>query len=144
MTGDESNGECIQEEWDTNSDFETIIDAEEAVFGAVSDHTFTFGALASRGCRFTVYHFLLTSESDASIEELVSGVRTIVDEKSRQPARVDEETLRAHLLERSIPHLERLGVVEYDPRSSTVRYYRQPFIEEYAEHAAYQELSIDE
>ncbi len=115
------------------------IGEEEAVFGGVSDHTALFGALALRSCRFVLYQFLGASESSASVDELVDGVRALAvqaDERSL----VGDERLETLLRERSIPRLRRLGVVEYDPRSDVVRYHRRPFVEEYVEHAAFQEL----
>jgi hypothetical protein len=109
------------------------------VSGEVSDHTALFGALALRSCRFVLYHFLVAPEPSASVEELVDGVRTVANRaEDRSPVRDDR--LEALLREQSIPRLRRLGVVEYDQRSDVVRYRRRPFVEEYVEHAAFQEL----
>lgn len=143
MNRDSFGEDWVRGEQETVSDLQTLIEAEEVLIDGVSDHTLAFAALASPTCRYTIYHFLLTSETSASVREVARGIRTLVDEQSQQQVVADDETLRSLLVERTIPQLERVGAVEYDSRSNTVRYYRQPFIEEYAEHAAYQELSVD-
>ncbi|WP_331232640.1 DUF7344 domain-containing protein [Natronorarus salvus] len=144
MNTDSSDEKWMQGDRETISHVDTIVEAEDAVFGGVSDHTLAFGALASRSCRYTIYYFLSTSESSASLSKLVTGIQTLAGQQSERQVRADDETLETLLLEKIIPQLERLGVIEYDARSETVRYYRRPFIEEYAEHAAFQELSTHE
>lgn len=126
-----------------SSNIESVVPAETAVFGRTTAHTTVFKVLSLRSCRYIIYYFVATSESSVSIEDLVTGIQTLVGYESKQPSLVNGDALKTLLLERAIPRLEQLDAVEYDSRSESVRYHQQPFIEEYAEHAAYQELSSD-
>ena len=121
-----------------------VVPCDTDVFGGTAAHTLLFKTLASRSCRYVIYHFLVTAESTScSVEQLVTGIQTLAGHQSEQSSMIDGTKLKALLVEEAIPRLERLDVVDYDARSATVRYYRQPFVEEYAEHAAHQELSSD-
>ncbi|KYH23751.1 hypothetical protein HAPAU_38300 [Halalkalicoccus paucihalophilus] len=116
---------------------------EQDVFGGTTAHTAVFKTLSFQSCRYLIYYFLVASDSSVPIEDVVTGIQTLAAHESKQPSVVDDECLKSLLIERAIPQLEQLDVVEYDSRNGSVRYHRRPFIEEYAEHAAYQELSSD-
>lgn len=121
-----------------------VVPCDTDIFGGTAAHTLLFKTLASRSCRYIIYHFLVTADSNScSVEELVTGIQTLARHQSKQSSVINSTKLKAFLLEEAIPHLERLDVIDYDVRSAEVRYYHQPFVEEYAEHAAYQELSSD-
>jgi hypothetical protein len=127
-----------------SSTIDIVVPCDSDVFGGTAAHTLLFKTLASRSCRYVIYHFLVTAESNScSVEQLVTGIQTLAGHQSKQPSVIDSTKLKTLLIEEAIPRLERLDVVDYDARSAVVRYYYQPFIEEYAEHAAYQELSSD-
>jgi hypothetical protein len=126
-----------------SSNIESVVSAETDVFGGTTAHTAVFKVLSLQSCRYLIYYFLAASDSSVPIEDVVTGIQTLAAHESTQPSLVDDNSLKSLLIERAIPQLEQLDVVEYDSRSRSVRYYQQPFIEEYAEHAAYQELSSD-
>ncbi|AEH35352.1 hypothetical protein Halxa_0713 [Halopiger xanaduensis SH-6] len=48
--------------------------------------------------------------------------------------------IRTELQHVHLPKLEDAGVLEHDPRSETVRYWTQPSLEEWLEHAYHKEL----
>lgn len=126
-----------------SNNIESAVPAETDVFGGTTAHTAVFGVLSSQSCRYIMYYFLAASDATVPIEDLVTGIQTLAAHESEKSSLVDDESLKSLLIERAIPQLEQLDVVEYDPRSGSVRYQQRPFIEEYAEHAAYQELSSD-
>jgi hypothetical protein len=126
-----------------SSNIDAVVPCETDVFGGTTAHTSLFQTLASRSCRYVIYYFLATSDSTSSIEDVVAGIQTLASQESKQSAVVENNQLKSLLTEKAFPRLERLDVIEYDSRSESVRYHQQPFVEEYAEHAAYQELSAD-
>ncbi|KYH24172.1 hypothetical protein HAPAU_38150 [Halalkalicoccus paucihalophilus] len=126
-----------------SSNIDAVVPCDTDVFGGTTAHTAVFKTLASRSCRYVIYYFLATSDSSSSIEDVVAGIQTLASQESKQSAVVENNQLKSLLMEESLPQLEGLDVIEYDSRSGCVRYHQQPFIEEYAEHAAYQELSAD-
>lgn len=126
-----------------SSNIDAVVPCDTDVFGGTAAHTSLFTTLASRSCRYVIYYFLAASDSTSSVEQLVTGIQTLASHESKQSAVVESTQLKSLLMEESLPRLERLDVIEYDSRSALVRYHQQPFVEEYAEHAAYQELSAD-
>jgi hypothetical protein len=126
-----------------SSKIDAVVPREADVFGGTTAHTPVFKTLASRSCRYVIYYFLAASDTTVSVADLVTGVQTLAGSQSKHSAMTDGRQLESLLSEETLPQLERLGVVDYDARSATVRYYQQPFVEEYAEHAAHQELSSD-
>lgn len=126
-----------------SSQIDAVVPPETDVFGGTTAHTPLFKTLASRSCRYVIYYFLAASDDAVSVPELVTGIQTLAGQQSERSAVIDSRPLKSLLIEDTIPRLERLDVVDYDARSATVRYHHQPFVEEYAEHAAYQELSAD-
>lgn len=124
-----------------NDRVDTISPTDGAVFGTMAYHSRLFRLLSSQSCRYTLYYFLASQHPSATLEDLTEGIRCIAGHASRRPALLDDDRLGSLLVAKALPDLERMGAIEYDPRSRTVRYCSQPTIEEFAEHAAYQELS---
>lgn len=102
-----------------------------------NSHIFT--VLSSRYCRYVLYYFMISSESATSLETLVKEVQDLVA-RTDHPAVGTERELRSLLVNQVLPQLALIGAVEYDPRTETVRHHRQPTLDEYAQHSAYQEL----
>ncbi|MFB6143039.1 MAG: hypothetical protein ABEJ30_06820 [Halorientalis sp.] len=70
-----------------------------------------------------------TDRSVVTVDELAAALA--VD--------ADRERLAVDLHHRHLPKLAAAGVVDYDPRSTTARYWGQPTVEKWAEHAAHVE-----
>lgn len=105
-----------------------------------NSHVFTI--LSSRYCRYVLYYFMISSESATSLKTLVKEVQDLVA-RTDHPAVGTERELRSRLVNQVLPQLALIGAVEYDPRTETVRHHRQPTLDEYAQHSAYQELPSD-
>lgn len=78
-------------------------------------------ALTDRHCRATVIYFRDTSEEVLTLDELADG---LVDQFSEDS---DEVAIQLHHM--TLPRLEDVGLLEYDPRSHTVRYRGHPELE---------------
>ena len=92
-----------------------------------------FGALADWRRREVCRFFVETDVETASVDDLallVAGCRP-GDAEGPSPAHGD---LVAALEERHLPRLDAVGVIDYDPRSGTVRYRGQPTLEKWLEH----------
>ena len=92
-----------------------------------------FGALADWRRREVSRFFIETDAETASVDDLallVAGCRP-GDAEGPPPAHGD---LVAALEERHLPRLDAVGVIDYDPRSGTVRYRGQPTLEKWLEH----------
>jgi len=74
-------------------------------------------------------------EETTAKTETVSG-HDPVDGSADQRASVRMELQHIHL-----PKLEDAGILEQDPRSETVRYWGQPSVEEWLEHAQHKETA---
>ena len=120
---------------------DTVQPTEAEVFGGVPYHSKLFRVLSSQSCRYTIYYFLASEEPSSAIGDLLSGVQCILGYGSRRTCLVDDDRLASLLATTTLPALSEIDVVEFDPRTQTVRYCVQPTVEEFAEHAAYQELS---
>jgi hypothetical protein len=100
-----------------------------------------FTVLSERHCRYVLYYFVQSEVDLASTDELEEAVRMIDAQTSQENKNTTGGyDLTETLVEESLPYLERTGAVEYDSRSESVRYCGEPRLEEYAAHAAYQEL----
>lgn len=98
-----------------------------------------FDVLANQRRRFVLYHLHDSTDGIATIDEIAAYVASL-EESDAEPAehRLHVVTSLQHM---HLPKLEDAGVVEYDQRSETVRYWRQPSLEEWLEHAFHKELS---
>lgn len=99
-----------------------------------------FRILSSRYCRYVLYSFLKSSTNTLTIDELTESIRTVVTQTNHP---TENEDLKSILLEEALPQLATVGAIDYDPRTQVVRYQRQPTLEEYAHHSAYQELPTE-
>ncbi|RKD94979.1 hypothetical protein ATJ93_1826 [Halopiger aswanensis] len=72
------------------------------------------------------------SSSNSTGESDAASVSTATGDRRQQ---IQTELQHIHL-----PKLEDAGVLEHDPRSETVRYWTQPSLEEWLEHAYHKEL----
>ncbi|WP_202614413.1 DUF7344 domain-containing protein [Halostella litorea] len=98
-----------------------------------------FDLLSDRRRRYALYHLV---EAGPTTVEYTSLAERVADwEADGDEASADRvETVAADLYHSHLPKLDAENVVDFDPRSGVVRYRGQPTVEEYAEHAAHQEL----
>lgn len=98
-----------------------------------------FDLLSNRRRRYAIYH--LVDESPGTVEYTALAEQVAVWEVADEdPSESRIETVAADLYHSHLPKLDAENVVDFDPRSGVVRFWGQPTIEEYAEHAAYREL----
>ena len=118
-----------------------------------------FDILSNRRRRYALYHLHEQPDGVATIEELTDAIITTqYEESNSSTARVtggnvdtDGEAeseleqrrlqIRTELQHTHLPKLEDAGVLEHDQRSETVRYWNQPSLEEWLEHAKHKERS---
>ncbi|WP_331233305.1 DUF7344 domain-containing protein [Natronorarus salvus] len=102
-------------------------------------HGTVFRVLSNQHARYVLYHFIRNDDPVEDADALCASVRSIEArcEPDADPSGAGD---RRRLVEEWLPPLVEVGAIEYDGRSGTVRYWRQPTLEEYAAHAAYQEL----
>ena len=85
-----------------------------------------FELLADRRRRHILY--CLTDQPDG-VAEFTDLVDAVVGHEPETDAG-DRETIRTGLYHVHLPKLAEAGVIDYDTRSETVRYSRQPLLEE--------------
>ena len=102
-----------------------------------------FEVLSNRRRRHALYYLYDQPDGVATIEELTAAVVAGVEESSTGREDVTErlDRIRTELHHVHLPKLEDVGVVERDQRSETVRYWTQPSLEEWLEHAKHKERS---
>jgi serine/threonine protein kinase HipA of HipAB toxin-antitoxin module len=84
--------------------------------------------LLSNDCRRRVCLFLRRAGVEvATLEDLLEALAPNADDEER-------ERLAINLHHRHLPKLDDAGIVDYDPRSNTARYWGQPTVEKWAEH----------
>ncbi|MFC4988441.1 DUF7344 domain-containing protein [Saliphagus infecundisoli] len=96
-----------------------------------------FDLLADRQRRYALYYLSEARDGVATVDDLVEHVSRLED----GPGEPGRASVRAALEHVHLPKLADAGVIEHDARSGTVRYWRQPSIEEWLEHARYKERS---
>jgi hypothetical protein len=85
-------------------------------------------ALLSNDCRRRVCLFLRRAGIEvATLDDLVDALASDASDEER-------ERLAINLHHRHLPKLDEAGIVDYDPRSNTARYWGQPTVEKWAEH----------
>lgn len=82
-----------------------------------------FRLLADETRRYALLFLAATPDGVASLSELADGVAV------RSPAVEDREGARIRLHHVALPQLADAGMIDYDPRSETVRYYGGPALE---------------
>lgn len=97
-----------------------------------------FEALSHRYRRYTLYALYRAENGVLTIDQLVTRITQLLHtwkgSKTNQQGQIESELREHHL-----PKLMIDGIVEFDERSETVRYWRQPSLEEWLEHAEYKE-----
>lgn len=120
-----------------------------------------FDLLSNRRRRYALYYLHEQPDGVASTEEIAdavvarqstpsnteeeaTNVSTDVDTDSEESEPDPEQRrlrVRTELQHIHLPKLEDAGVIEHDQRSETVRYWTQPSLEEWLEHAHHKERS---
>ncbi len=96
-----------------------------------------FDVLANQRRRLVLYHLHESGDGIATLEEITDYVCSYEEsERSASEHRLHVATSLQHA---HLPKLEEAGIVEYDQRSETVRYWHQPSLEEWLEHAFHKE-----
>ncbi|WP_232702812.1 DUF7344 domain-containing protein [Halobacterium wangiae] len=78
-------------------------------------------ALASDQRRLVLAYFERTGEATASLDDLTAFLAT-------QQADTEREHVRKNLHHRDLPKLADQGLIDYDARSATVRYWGAPTV----------------
>ncbi len=113
-----------------------------------------FDLLSNGRRRYALYYLNQRSDGVATVAALAKNVvafeRVAAEDadrdSTRSPSDRDGEsagrgTVRLELRHVHLPKLEGAGVLEYDRRSETVRYWGQPSLEEWLEHAHHKEMA---
>ncbi|SDR07107.1 DUF7344 domain-containing protein [Natronobacterium texcoconense] len=117
-----------------------------------------FDLLSDRRRRYALYYLNEREDGVATIDELTNHIATLerrVESGSETGSECSEtssnpdvdgtpaerkQRIRTELQHVHLPKLEEVGVLEHDQRSETARYWNQPSIEEWLEHAQHKEL----
>ena len=116
-----------------------------------------FDLLSNSRRRYALYYLNEQTDGVATIESLTENViaieRMTDDEETTSNAQPvsehdhDDESaerqasIRMELQHVHLPKLEDAGILEHDERSETVRYWSQPSVEEWLEHAHHKETA---
>ncbi|TYL39378.1 hypothetical protein CV102_08915 [Natronococcus pandeyae] len=104
-----------------------------------------FDLLSNRRRRYALYYLYEQPDGVATIDELTDQIVTVehrtADSETEGESDVHRETIQTELQHVHLPKLADAGIVEHDQRSDTVRYWCQPSLEEWLEHAHHKELS---
>ena len=116
-----------------------------------------FDLLSNRRRRYALYHLHDQPDGVATLDELTDAVVTReyvesnpsqstvttdcadADADTDSPLETRRRQIRTELQHTHLPKLEDAGVLEHDQRSETVRYWNQPSLEEWLEHAEHKE-----
>jgi hypothetical protein len=114
-----------QPEQSVESSGENPLGTNRAVVTPSIDDVFE---LLSNDCRRRICLFLCRAGVEvATLEDLVEALAPEATEAER-------DRLAINLHHRHLPKLDEAGIVDYDPRSNTARYWGQPTVEKWAEH----------
>ncbi|MFC7046302.1 hypothetical protein ACFQH6_13585 [Halobacteriaceae archaeon GCM10025711] len=97
-----------------------------------------FDVLSDRRRRFVLHYLMDEPDEPVTTDELVDKVLEWEADDDRGDDYRQRVTVNLHHVH--LPKLADANVVDYDPRSETVRYWGQPVVEEYAEHVAQADL----
>lgn len=98
-----------------------------------------FDLLSDQRRRYVLYHLVNAGDDVVDYEDLAEQVA--VWEAEGDPSEDHVDRVAANLYHIHLPKLTDANVIDFDQRSGDVRFWGQPTVEEYAEHAAMQELS---
>lgn len=91
-----------------------------------------FEILSDRWCRFVLYAVTTADDDVTTVDQLLEEVQALVDGDGHTPSK----TLFKH---QTLPKLSDVGIIEYDPRSETVRCWEVSSMREWLDHARYVE-----
>ncbi|ELY48218.1 DUF7344 domain-containing protein [Natronorubrum sulfidifaciens] len=104
-----------------------------------------FDLLSNRRRRYALYYLYDQPDGVATLEEIADAVTTDLKRFSESDGETNPEQQRGRvqmeLQHTHLPRLEDAGILEHDHRSETVRYWTQPSLEEWLEHAHHKEQS---
>ncbi|SDJ59724.1 DUF7344 domain-containing protein [Natronorubrum texcoconense] len=118
-----------------------------------------FDLLSNRRRRYALYYMHDQPDGVATLGELVTAIVALQQADSSEEAAIPDETdtgdetdseanydqrqlrIRTELKHTHLPKLEDAGILDHDRRSETVRYWNQPSLEEWLEHAKHKERS---
>ncbi|WP_265112005.1 DUF7344 domain-containing protein [Halosolutus halophilus] len=100
-----------------------------------------FDMLSNRRRRQVLYDLNDRPDGVATIDELADTVAAREHGSGGTDLDADEHRtqIRTELQHVHLPKLEDAGIIEHDRRSETVRYWTQPSLEEWLEHAQHKE-----
>ena len=96
-----------------------------------------FDVLANRRRRYVLYYLREVDDGVATVQDVAEYVLGTEDELDVSDTLRSIDTALHHV---HLPKLEAAGIVEYDSRSETIRYWGQPSLDEWLEHAHHKEL----
>jgi len=99
-----------------------------------------FDALADWRRREVCQYFIETDAESATVDQLAMLLLACEHPGVEECADPTFEELVIQLEHQHLPRLDEAGVVDYDDRSNTVRYWGQPTVEKWLEHV----LAVDE
>ncbi len=99
-----------------------------------------FELLSDQRRRYVLYYLTEQPDGVATVDEVTDVVATRRAEKRDQEPETVRDQIRTSLQHVHLPKLEAAGLLEHDRRSETVRYWSQPSLEEWVEHAQYKEF----
>lgn len=97
-----------------------------------------FELLANQQRRYVLYHLREVTGGVTTMEELAENVVALQDQSG--PPDGPRGPVLTSLRHVHLPKLQDAGVLEYDPRSEAIRYWGQPSLDEWLEHAMHKEL----
>lgn len=95
-----------------------------------------FAALSDWRRRAVCRYFATTAESAATVETLAAAVARRGRASSITTDDTTVEAIETELAESHLPALHDLGIVDFDARSQTVKYWGSPTVEKWVEHAS--------
>lgn len=101
-------------------------DPSDEVPSAISD---ILDMLSDARCRVFIYGMMEYEDDVADYETVVELVDDVSAEMATEPIELSRQSLH-HVI---LPKLKSKGVLEYDPRTETIRYYGDPMLDKYAE-----------
>ena len=103
-----------------------------------------FDLLSNRRRRYALYFLFDQHDGVATIDDVAEHVVTLEHQLGHAKdgsLSEREDGVRIELQHVHLPKLEDAGILELDRRTETVRYWTQPTLEEWLEHAKHKELS---
>ena len=105
---------------------------------AVPTLDLVFELLADRQRRYTLYYLYEQPDGVGTVDDVVDFVTANEDDRCESEDR--SAHVRTSLTHIHLPKLAEAGTIEYDSRSEMIRYWKQPALEEWLEHAYHKEL----